>query len=445
MSTLVYDGTGAPIDTPRLGIDRVLTDRGGLVVWVLAIYLLAVSALQASIYWRYSTYWAYGMVPLFLMFLPVNRCWRIPELWLLLGLIVWMTVSALLSPWGRLTTGATWYVVKIYVVAIMMMMRCDSLPRLRLFLKMVLIGAAFVVVSGVIVGYHVVASGGERSMGLMTEENAYGWIASDGLLAGIVLLPMVGRMWRIFIYSYIGATILALLAAGSRSSATGAAVVILMYFLCEHLRYFAKNKKIFVPLALVLILVPVIVVKVYPDSPLVSRMLGTSENVAAAGRSDEFRINMYKHAWELFLQRPIIGHGPGTYRAYSRYVYTHSSVPELLFTVGPLGFLMYYGLVFILWRRLKKLSRWCRDDRTLRKVLNASRAVVVAVVIQSLFRVSHEGKLPNMTFALLIGFSARLLWAIKEDWRTGAYDVQPDGEEHEEMEDQAHAEPISAD
>jgi len=402
---------------PPVSLEAAFTSRPGIVDWLIAFYILAVGMLQATALWYYSTYLAYVIAIAFVLFLRLDRGLRIPEFWLYFSLIVWFYVTALFSAYRNVSAFGAWYVTKVYVFAMFVIVRCSSVAKARLFLKMLITGASVVAVIGVLTGYSAVTGGGERVLGMTREPNAFGYMLLNALLGGMMLLPLVGRFWRMGIYGYFVMAFLAMLGSGSRGSALAAFAAVVAYFALEYARNIRANLKWILPVAVLIVALPIITIKLFPNSPLSQRMLAAFQQGGES--SAQARIDMYKQAWNLFLRHPVFGVGFGTYYFYSgRYAYTHTAFMELLACTGLLGFILYYSIVFVLWRRLTRLQRAYRGHPQMRKWLNASRAAIIGILANGAFAVSHYDKMATILIGIIVGTSARVFWGVQDFQRT---------------------------
>lgn len=90
-----------------------------------------------------------------------------------------------------------------------------------------------------------------------------------------------------------------------------------------------------------------------------SLLLGTS---SVQDNSMIERELMREYAWQLFLQKPIIGNGAGTFRDFfvnisGKYLYSHNNHLELLSSLGLIGYSVFYGWIFFILCKLYSLIR----------------------------------------------------------------------------------------
>ena len=391
--------------------DFPIWGKTGVVDWLLALYLVAVGAMTATPIWYVSTYIAYGVALAFVFTLDYGRAVRIPSFWLFVGLAVWLFVTASRSLYPFVSMNAAWYIIKIIVFSLILMARCTSLSRLIFYLKATIIGMLTLAVCGAIMGYPAAVQGGAAVMGLTTEENAFGVVLFTGLLVGMVLLPCVGKKWKVLVWIYFVAAFVSLLASASRGASMACFMAVVTYFILEHIRYIRQNLTTIIPMFMLIIGVPIIAVRLFPHALLVQRLstLYYEGRAATSGRLD-----IYEHAWGLFLSHKFFGIGPGMYRAHSVFVYTHTTFLEFLVTTGILGFVLYYACYLHAWLLLGRLLRAFKQSNRLRKLLNSCRSVLIATVIFGAFLPVHYEKGLSFLLAIIIGFAARCCWQLKQ-------------------------------
>ena len=416
MAELAYDKLPGDDYGVASFLDRFWLDRPDVVAWVYGIFFVVLGALQATGYYRGSTYVAYVVFGLTLLRFNSSSVGRIPEFWLLVALMAWYYVTIVAVPprLQELAWRSSWYATKIHVMALMVMLVATSFRRGLLFLKCLLIGAAFVAVVGAVYSMPVVAEGGGRVAGVAANPNSSAGVVLFGGLAAIILLPIVGKVWKTFIWVYFALAVVALLGSGTRGAVICLSAAILAYFTFEHARYVKDHWKTIVPILIVLIAIPYAAVTSFGQNPTVERMTELTHRISRGEPGDD-RLVIYSHAWNLFKQHWVLGIGTGTYRYYSGGLsHTHTTFLELLLTKGPVGFLLYYLMVLCLWLRLRKLLKIYRENRYVRGWINGGRAFIVALLLHNLVSLDHENKFAMFILATLVGLTARLSWAVDE-------------------------------
>jgi len=423
VTEIAYDAEADYLpDLPVL--DDISGRRMRLIGWLMALYLLAVGALQATHYWRISTYIAYAIPFILLMQLRTNRASHIPELWVFAGMIAWVVVSTATSAYKLASLLTAWYLTKIYVMAMFLIILSDSLPKLLVFMRAIVLGATVVVLVGVVVGLPSVIAGGERIGGIADNPNASAAAVLFGSLAGLIILPFSGKLWKIFVWAYLGLALIAVLSTGTRTAVVCMVAVVLAYVLFEYGRHMREHWKVVLPIVLILVLIPYVAIRYFGESPALRRMAELlSELERGRGAASDARLEIYLHGWGVFLAHPLFGIGTGCYRFYGAAAHTHTTFLELLVTNGVPGFLLYVALMGFLWFRLRRLVRIFRHDRRMRNGLNGARAFLVGLGVHGMLATTYQSKYAMFILAVLIGYSARLMHAIREEAYRESYEA----------------------
>jgi len=98
----------------------------------------------------------------------------------------------------------------------------------------------------------------------------------------------------------------------------------------------------------------------------------------------EGRYELYREGWKMFQRAPFQGVGLGNFVVHSGYrAYAHSDAMETLATTGLVGFVVYFSIYLVLWRRLRRVLQ-ARPDATSRYMAGLYQAVIVTSLIQGL-------------------------------------------------------------
>jgi O-antigen ligase len=115
------------------------------------------------------------------------------------------------------------------------------------------------------------------------------------------------------------------------------------------------------------------------DSVLGRRLARSGDN-----GGDELREEMYRRGWELFVGSPIAGVGFGNYKVVSGLgLMSHSDYIEVLAGTGIVGFMIYFSLYAVLWRRLSRIQRLATDAE-IRDRAGLFKAVVITELLLGL-------------------------------------------------------------
>ena len=374
--------------------------------WVIAGYLLVMLATQATAYYAGSTYVAYLVAILILpSIVPLRRYKLTPELWLQLLLLAIVILSGINAPDAFPSVG---YYVKVMLAAIMIQLRCDSIPKLRVFLAAAFIGAMLVAVAGIALGGEAVDRNSNREVGVTVQANAYGTILVGGIYCSF-LLSFVIRKWRVLLAISWVIFLVAMAGSGSRQALTNVTILLLCYALLEWVSNFFRSLR-HAATGVVILSGFAALLLALRESPLLVRMASTSVG-------DETRIAVIQIAWSLFKENPWLGIGPGGFRLHTQWVYTHTTFMELLATTGVFSFVCYYGVLLVLGARLIRLRSIYRSNPPMRRFFSAMVSVLCATVTAGGFALTHVSKLYSFILAALIGISAELAYTAAQRHR----------------------------
>ena len=386
--------------------------RMGIFEWCIAAFLFGVAALEATEYWYLSTYIAYATLPIVLigaMLRPIGTVVRIPVFWLMLCFLVWSYLVSTLAEEQRLALANTWYMTKVWLVALVLAATTFQYKQVTLYLKAILLGALVCAVIGAVLGYATARAGGERVLGITRQPNAFGTTLFHGLLAAMILYPSTTPKWKTIIGLYVSAAFVALLGSGSRGAAVAALTALVAYALLEPLGH-CRTRPIALLRAVAMICVPLLLATwAFPASPLVSRI---GELLEGGHGATSGRWEIYEQAWDLFRSHTMLGLGMGTFSAYSSVAYTHTTFLDLLVGGGVPAFLLYYGLYERVWKGLTRLVKTGNRTPRWRRTLNAWRSALVALIVHGAFTAVQFQKIPTYLIAMMAGFVFRYSWEL---------------------------------
>ncbi|WP_199507184.1 MULTISPECIES: O-antigen ligase family protein [unclassified Psychrobacter] len=196
-----------------------------------------------------------------------------------------------------------------------------------------------------------------RFVGVVGQPNALGLVSATSLVLGISYLYLFSNYRNISKFvalSVILSSSILVVLAGSR----GAIVAVLTAFSYLILKNIKYNIKITLGLIISFILLINIFQQQIVESPLYSRVLAipaaigleapnTDIDIKYRSASDDIRIDIANTAIKGFLDKPILGNGLNTFQYYSDFVYTHSTVLEVLFTLGLFGGFIFLFIIFL--------------------------------------------------------------------------------------------------
>ncbi len=131
------------------------------------------------------------------------------------------------------------------------------------------------------------------------------------------------------------------------------------------------------------------------------------DRVTIAGIERYDRTLLYKDALGVFVEHPVSGVGLGNFKYYSYSSQeAHSDYMEVLSTTGLPGFLLYFGIFFVLWRRLGRIQKWCQAWELYR--LKVFRALIITLLFTSLGMPNYIVPVFWVFVASICGYTHRL-------------------------------------
>jgi O-antigen ligase len=249
-----------------------------------------------------------------------------------------------------------------------------------------------------------------QAMGLTTNANALAYHALFVMIAVFYFWRKKGSLFLIpFQYAFIGTSILAVIYSASRKGIIGVLVFILLWFWFCHGKMLIKK-----PLITFLIFV-VISISVYftAEYILSSTYLGRRFKVQEVERGSESRLQMYKDGMTMLKSSPIWGIGLNNYKLLSMSrTYSHSDYVEVLANTGIVGFILYFSIYAILWRRLNHIQRMTTNEHLL-YINGFLKAAILTILLLAVGRPNITSKLTWVFLAGAIGYS----WSIVQEIR----------------------------
>jgi len=382
---------------------------GGYIVAMLATNYSAYNDLLSTI----------GMVIplLFLISIIVSRYTFQREFFVLIALYLWILLGSVLSDYRALSFGATFYIMKIQFVMVVVALRCSSFPRVRFYLAMAAIGTAFLVVPSLVSARYMGLD--ERLRGTVGEANAMGSWTALSLIVWLCLLLIVRNRWKWVLFpAMMIISVGVLLLTGSR----GAFVTAMLSAAAVSWYVWRRGRsatKVFLPVAVVIIVVVVLLAGA--GLPIMRRLAGLPVAVGietgykGSGQETNLaRLDIIKQALGVFRDHPIFGAGYGTFRAFSTYVYTHTTAFDLLYGTGAVGVFLYYFVIISAWRVFSSAKEMSRYDPEIRRYAELGRILIIAELVAGLSLPTHYDK----AMAIISGAWLGLAWYIRSRTKT---------------------------
>jgi O-antigen ligase len=202
---------------------------------------------------------------------------------------------------------------------------------------------------------------------------------------------------------------MAIIATYSRSGAIAFTVVLVLLFIENR----KKLKPIFLGIVTSLALITIATTLILTPESYWERQKSVTE---AEDTAMKRRISYLYVGWDTFIEHPIIGSGPGTFREiYAKSDYAllypskdeprrvaHNTYVEVLTGTGILGFIFFFTILLYVFRNFfiaEKRSRFIGAD-SLFHMIRAYRLSTIALLISFLFLSSFDNKYLWIVFAL---------------------------------------------
>ena len=265
----------------------------------------------------------------------------------------------------------------------------------------------------------------ERVAGLAMNANQFGWIMllATVAMAYFWMLPTRARALKYTVLSLgMAAAGVATVLSGSRKALIGLAVFyVLWLWFCY--RRDALRRPVVMAMALGVLAVGALLMAQFArEMPVAQRFQETwdaftGKRVGGGGMN---RLDLYGIAWRLFLRSPVVGVGMDNFRLYSGGAVAHSEYAEIAADTGLVGFVLYFAVFVVLWRRCGRIIKEHPDPLAVR-VAGLARALLIVVMILNLGRYNYMDKPAWIVFGSLIGYTS----AVWQSWRAQQASAAP--------------------
>lgn len=245
-----------------------------------------------------------------------------------------------------------------------------------------------------------------RAVGLTNNANSFAYHLVFVVIAACYFWQdKLSLLRRSLLIATIGMAILGTIYSGSRKAFLGLMVFFVLLFLFSH------AKKIFrkpvVNLAVAFLLLGSLYVAI--DFTLSKTYLGERFQYQKVSEGSSTRMEMYNAGLKMIRSHPLVGVGLDNYRVISGfYTYSHSDFIEVAANTGLIGFMLYFSIYYLLWRRLQRIKSRTRDPRT-QHIISLLKSSLITILLIALGRPNITSKLTWLFLAGAIGYS----WALE--------------------------------
>lgn len=317
-----------------------------------------------------SSFSLYGMIGAVAMEILYTRRVRLTGFtYWYLALMAWSGLSMVYAV--RAETGTMYTMFVALVVTFCLIYQINSFQRLESWIRTL-------AYSGIIMCLMLAATGQmsgelEERLGEAVTGNANSFAALLALAAACaawLLLYRAKRGEQILLLAGLGFIAYAMVLSGSRKAMIVIAITLFfMYALKDISRSLKMVRNLILGAAVIaafwyaMMNVPVLYEAI---GQRFEKLLSLIFEGEAQISSDVLRISMIRNAVARWKESPIWGYGLDTFKYYNwealgRFYYAHNNYAELLYDLGIVGFLIYYGMMVRLTVRLWKLPKGLRD------------------------------------------------------------------------------------
>ena len=275
---------------------------------------------------------------------------------------------------------------------------------LTLTMSALVIGGLIVATSGIFTGEFQMAADlqtGTRIGGIAGNANAFAYHLLFVLFAAFYFLGTKIPHWlRILFWGVAGIAIVGVIYSGSRKMFVGVlAFVALWYIFCHGRKFFAKPIYTF-------LLVTSLAVGIYYTTTYVMSQTYLGQRIhRSMDKGEDVRTELYREGFEMIKSSPVFGVGLNNFRALSSFgFYSHSDYIEVAANTGIVGFLLYFSIYGVLWRRLNRIGSLAENSH-LSYVTGLLKAAILTILLLAFGRPNITSKITWLFLGSAIGYS----------------------------------------
>ncbi len=375
-------------------------------------FIFAAVTVSAMPGWNYLVKgWGAVLAAGYLIYLLRARGRIGPEVVLFLAWVTWSLTGIFVARSAEVFA-ITWTTIfQIWVLSAILVGYTDSRPKLSFNLGAFLLGALVVGAYSYMTGdYQRAVVTGERVTGLAVNANSFGWVMLLAVIAMAYFWMLPTRLsWLKYAILLVGMSgaIVATTLTGSRKAVVGLVAFYLAWVWFCYRKDLRRRPAILLTVLMGFSLGTLLLVTFGGETPVGVRFQRTwrglrGETVTDTGSE---RLGLYQVAWQVFSEHPLVGVGLNNYRFYTfHYAVAHSEYAEVACDTGLPGFVLYFAIFVVLWRRAGKIAKHSPDRQAVR-IANLIRAMLVVVMLLNLGRWNYDSKHTWIIFGVFIGYT----------------------------------------
>jgi len=272
----------------------------------------------------------------------------------------------------------------------------------------IIIGGIIVALSSYLYGEFQLATQIEartRATGLAGNANSFAYYLLFAVFAVFFFWEIKSSLWwRVILSALLAIYVSGIIYSGSRKGFLTLVVFTILWFLfCLGKRLFKKPITVFVTLLILSVGIYFIT-----DFVMSKTLLGKRFEYAIK-EGEDTRVQMYKEGFDMIEKNPLFGVGLNNYRVLSSFeMYSHSDYIEVAANTGILGFILYFSIYLVLWRRLNRIQAMTNEPRLL-YIIGLLKASIITMLFAAFGVSTITEKLTWLFLASAIGYS----WSVE--------------------------------
>lgn len=308
-------------------------------------------------------------------------------------LIVYCVLS---YAWATFVVGSSLYSMFVsLIITYCFICTIDSREKLNIIAKTFVISADVMCLMLLLTGQLTAGTEGDR-LGQEITGNANSFSAllmMAAVFAAWLFVYNARGFWKRLLYlASISFLLYTMALSGGRKTIIAVMVCFFYFIIFKDIQKSVKTLGNILKAAVVLVIVyfAIMHIPVLYDTigerfvQLFDMLLGGTSDVG----SDDLRVVMVHMAFDKWLSSPFVGYGLDTFKYYNQsmtghFYYAHNNYAELLYDLGIVGFVFYYGYVFYLTKKLVQ----CKTDNRSYKALGIG--IVIELLLFDIGGVSY--------------------------------------------------------
>jgi O-antigen ligase len=247
-----------------------------------------------------------------------------------------------------------------------------------------------------------------RSQGITSNPNYFGYVL---LLATAALLYFWGMAastkTRGIVMAIFVPIALGIIASGSRKAFVGLVMLVMLWFwMCYGKEILKKPSSV---ILLLLILGTVFFLTNYTLNKTFMGVRFKRDLVERQDRLNEnIRVRLYQEGLEIIRKNPVFGIGLGNFQVMSSFeTESHSDYIEVAASTGIIGFLLYFSIYVVLWRRLGRIQKSISNPSVAYNI-KLLKAAILTILIVGWVRPNFTSQITWVFLASAIGYACSL-------------------------------------